>query len=320
MADGWFVEQGIGEHRAIRIVGDRIVAARIEWTDRVAAGWVVEATLASRAAGSARGTAVTDTGEEVLVSALPRQASEGSTIRVEITRASLTDPGRHKRAQGRWSVAPLVTNSLAERLDAQVVRRFPIDGWDDALDEALSASVPFPGGTLLFAPTPAMTTVDIDGDLPPRALALAAVAPLAKALTLFDLAGSIVIDFPTLPAKDDRRAVDAALAVALADWPHERTAMNGFGLVQLVARMERPSLLHLATWQRSRMVWHRLLRRAEALEGAGTMELAIHPALETVASPKDVAALERRAGMRVHIRKAATLALEAPQAQIIANA
>ena len=315
----WLVEEGIGEHRAVRLEGDRIAQARVEWPSRLAAGWVVEARLIARAAGSGRGTALTETGEEILVDRLPREASEGSVLRISVTRAALDGSGRFKRAQGRPSDAPLAHPSLADRLAAKIVRRFPGEGWDELVDEALSGEVAFAGGALLFAPTAAMTTVDIDGALNPRALALAAIPELARALRRFDLGGSIAVDFPTLADKPDRRAVDEALDVALADWAHERTAINGFGLVQLVARLERPSLLHLAAWQRGGVIWRRLLRRAESLQGAGPIELAIHPALESEAASGQLTELERRTGVSVTVRKVATLAPEAPHAQRVAH-
>lgn len=323
MAD-WLVEEGIAEHRAVRLNGDAIVEARIAWPGRLAAGCVVDARLDSRAAGSARGTALVASGEEVLVDRLPMSVSEGASLRLEITRAALDGPGRFKRAQGRPSEGPLGEPSLAERLVAageavQAVRRFPGDGWDSLIDEALSGSVTFRGGALLFAPTPAMTTVDVDGDLPARTLALVAVPTLGKSLRRLDLGGSVAIDFPTLPDKADRRAVDLALGEALGDWAHERTAMNGFGLVQIVSRLERPSLLHLAAWRRTGLVWRRLLRRAEALVGAGSLELTIHPALEHAVAHGHLAELERRAGRRAAVRLDPALALEAPHAQLVAD-
>lgn len=318
MAD-WLVEEGIAEHRAVRIAGDRIVEARVEWPGRLAAGWVVETRLASRSTGSTRGTALAESGEEVLVDRLPKDAREGAPLRIAIARAALEGPGRFKRAQGRPSDAPPGQPPLAERLGASLVRRFPAGDWDDLVDEALAGEVNFPAGALLFAPTPAMTTVDIDGSRPARALALAAIPELAGALRRFDLGGAVAVDFPTLQDKADRRAVDEALGAKLGDWPHERTAMNGFGLIQLVARLERPSLLHLATWQRHALVWRRLLRNAEALEGAGAIELSIHPSLERAIEADHLASLERRTGSHVKLRKAATLAPEVPLAQRVAE-
>lgn len=320
MAD-WLVEEGIAEHRAVRMAGDAIVAARIDWPGRLAAGWVIDARLLGRSAGSPRGTALAENGEEVLVDWLPKDASEGAPLRIAITRTALEGPGRFKRAHGRPSAEALARPTLAERLTAggDVVRRvrtFP-GGWDGLVDEALSAQVDFAGGALLLAPTPAMTTIDIDGNLPPRALALAAVPALASALRRFDLGGSVAIDFPTLADKADRRSVDQALGEALADWPHERTAINGFGLVQIVSRLERASLLHLAAWRPAGLVWRRLLRRAEGLSGGGQIELAVHPALERVANSEDVTALEGRSGKRVVLRIDPALAFEAPHAQLI---
>lgn len=320
--DEWLVEEGVAEHRAVTFKAGRIAAARVEWPGSVAAGWVVDARLASRTAGSSRGTAITASGEEILVDRLPRVASEGTTIRLAIVRAAIIGPGRLKRAQGRPTEANLAQPTLAEQLRStgaavRVVRRFEGHDWDELIDEALAAETQFPGGTLLFAPTAAMTAVDIDGDLTPEALASAAVPAIAAALPRFDLAGSIAVDFPTLPAKEARRRVDGALEQALAAWPHERTAMNGFGLVQLVARLERPSLLHLASWQRAGLVWRRLLRRAEGLEGPGSIQLAISPRLEPAIPPAHIAELERRSGKRVEVNTVATLALDAPHAQLV---
>lgn len=320
----WLVEDGIAEQRAVRIVAERIAETRTFWPGELAAGWVLEAKLAHRAAGSARGTALTEDGHEILVSGLHREAREGAAIRLEITRPALAGPGRLKRAQARPSTAPLGTPDLFSQLELRgervsTVRRFPGSEWDELVGEALSASIDFPGGTLLFAPTPAMLTIDIDGTLAPRALALAAVTPIAEGLQRFGAGGSVAIDFPTLTAKDDRRAVDAALGEALAGWPHERTAINGFGLVQLVARLERPSLLHRAQWQRRGLVWRRLLRRAESVTGPGILELTVSPALAEMARPEDIAALERRSGTRVCLNVVANQALEAPHAQMIAH-
>lgn len=320
----WLVEEGIAEHRAVRMAGDAIVAARIDWPGRLTAGWVIEAKLTSKTAGGVRGTALATSGEEVLVDRLPRDANEGAPLKIVITRAALGGVGRYKRAQGRPTDAGLARPTLAERLSAggesvRVVRRFPGSDWDALIDEALAATVVFAGGALLLAPTPAMTTVDIDGELSPRALALAAVPALAATLNRFDLGGSVAVDFPTLADKADRRVVDAALGEVLSDWPHERTAMNGFGLVQLVSRLERPSLLHLANRHRAELVWRRLLRRAEGLDGAGHIELTINSSLERLAEPDYLAALEKRAGRRVALRIDPGLALDAPHAQLVGN-
>lgn len=319
----WYVEEGIGEHRAVQLDGDRIVAARIDWPGELAAGLVEDAILTSRTSGSRRGTARFSNGEEALVDKLPTAASEGAPIRLEVTRPAIGERGRRKLARAKLSDAPCrPAPTLAEKLrgeghEVHVIHQFPGGDSDELLAEAFEAEVPFPGGSLQFSPTPAMVLIDVDGTLAPKALALAAVLPLAQALRRFDLGGSIGIDFPTLSDKADRRAVDEALARALAEWPHERTAMNGFGFVQLVARLERPSLLHRAAFQRAGLAARALLRRAERLQGAGAILLSGHPALEAQLKPEWLGELGRRSGRDVRWDANPTLAIAAAQAQLV---
>ena len=47
----WYVEEGIGEHRAILLDGDRIVAARVDWPGELTVGLVEDAILVARAMG-----------------------------------------------------------------------------------------------------------------------------------------------------------------------------------------------------------------------------------------------------------------------------
>lgn len=321
MAD-WLVEEGIGEHRAIRVDANRIVAARIAWPDELAAGLIDDAVLVSRTSGSSRGTARFASGEEAVVDRLPRSASEGAPIRLEVIRPAIGEAGRSKLARARPAAAGRVrAPSLAERLveeghAVRLVHAFTHE-WDEVMAEAFASQVPFAGGTLVFSPTPAMLLVDVDGARDPRGLALAAVPPLAEALLRFDIGGSVGVDFPTLAAKADRRAVDEALEQALRGWPHERTAMNGFGFVQLVARLARPSLLHRAAFHRAAAAARLLLRRGERLAGAGAIELAGHPSIEAHLSPDLLAELARRSGREVRWRTDPGLAVEAPYAQLV---
>jgi hypothetical protein len=318
----WLVEEGIAEHRAIRLNGEEIAEARAHWPGELSAGTVADAVLVSRVTGSSRGTARFHGGNEALVDRLPASAAEGSPIRLEVIRPAIAEQGRLKRARARPTTRPATTPTLAEQLrdeghDVRTVRRFPAGDWDELMAEAFAAEMHFPEGALQFSPTPAMLLIDIDGTLSPRLLALAAVPSLAAALRRFDLGGSIGVDFPTLPAKGDRKAVDDALSEALTGWPHERTAMNGFGFVQIVARLQGPSLLHRAAFRRAATAARLLLRRAEALEGAGAILLAGHPALEPELTPDILAELARRSGREVRWELRGTLAIEAPQAQLV---
>lgn len=303
-----------------------MLAARLRRPGEPRAGDIVAARLVTRRGGSRRGVALLDNGIEALVDRLPPSATEGVSGAVRIVRAPIAERGRLKRAQARWLDEPAAPDDgpgdqvfdVPVSGRAQRVRGFAPGLWEEVWHAASSGTLEFPGGAILCSVTPAMTVIDIDGDAHPRELALAAIPAIARAVHLFELGGSIGIDFPTLAAKADRRAIDDALETALADWPHERTAMNGFGFVQIVARLEGPSLLHRFASSRTAMCARAALRAAERAPGAGTTRLTVHPALQAKLKPAWLDELRRRTGRQVEIATDPGLALETPQAQITA--
>jgi hypothetical protein len=152
-------------------------------------------------------------------------------------------------------------------------------GWNDLLDEARSCRVEFAGGSLGIFATPAMTLIDVDGHLPPDELALLGASAAARAIRRLDLGGSIGIDLPTSASKAARQAAAGAIDAALPE-PFERTAVNGFGFVQIVRPRRRASLIELAQ-ERAEFEARALLRRA-AFERAGAKLLVAQSAVAAV--------------------------------------
>lgn len=324
----WLVEEGIAEHRAILVEGGQILAARVDWLDPVRPGMIAEARLVAKAAGARRGTARLADGSDVLVDDLPREITEGATLRLRITRGRIAERGRCKLPQARpapvgaeLAEGPTLATALRGQQAVRLCRpgdgRFEAAGWSELVEEALEGTVAFVGGSLLVCPTPAMTVIDIDGPLPPRALALAAVAPLASALRRLDIGGPVGIDFPTLADRKDRQAVDIALADALVGWPGERTAMNGFGFVQLVSRLERPSLPALYQRFPGRVAASTIERLALAHQGGGELVLHANPALRQALPASFAPELERRLGRGWRWHWDEALALQSPFVQSI---
>jgi ribonuclease G len=157
-----------------------------------------------------------------------------------------------------------------------------------------------------------MTLFDVDGDLAPAELATAGAAAAALAIRRFGIAGSIGIDLPTLADRIDRQAAAAALDAVLPQ-PFERTAVNGFGFLQVVRRRDRASIPEIVQGDPVGASARALLRRAELTSGIGTRTLHANPAViaRIEANPAWLELLARRTGAPVALRAEAGLAISA---------
>ena len=248
----WLYEAGIGEARAALVQDDRIIEAAIEREDDSAlkVGLVARARLVELLPG--RRGRVTLEGGDALINHLPPGITQGASLIVEIVREALPESGRAKLAKAVPSDStPCPAPTLYDRLVATGLpvlspRAHEPDaleaaGWSELLDEAMSGEIVFPLGALRLSPTPAMTLFDVDGAPPLDALAIAAAHAVARAIRRHGIGGSIGIDFPTIAGKAQRSAVATAIDESLPP-PFERTAMNGFGFLQIVRPRSRASI------------------------------------------------------------------------------
>ena len=303
----WLVERGIGETRAMLLEDGEIVEARIELDGTIPAGSVIGARL-TRIGTNGRNAAAVADGTEYLLSRGAAAIAEGATLNIEVTREEIPGSEPWKRPLARVSerqAEPIA--SLAERLHSTELA-FPASrdllgdaGWEDVLEQARSGIVRFAGGELRICPTPAMTLIDVDGSLAPNELAVLGASEAARAIRRLEIGGSIGIDLPTVGSKAIRQAAAGAIDAALPQ-PFERTAVNGFGFVQIVRPRRRASLLELAQ-DRARFEARAFLRRA-ALDKAGPKRLVACPAVIAVLEgrPDWIEALSKQAGGAIGLR------------------
>lgn len=303
----WLIEQGIGETRAALVDDGEILETRVRRDGVVPAGAILDAKLI----GVAPRVTVEAAGETFLLPHGVSGVSEGRTLLVEVTREAIGGAEAWKRGLARLTIeAPRPAPPLAEGREGR------IEGWDDLLEEARSGIVPFSGGELRIEPTAAMTMIDVDGWLAPPQLAQMAAWAAARAIRRLDIGGSIGIDLPTISGKAERQQVAAAIDAALPQ-PYERTAVNGFGFVQIVRPRRRASLVELAQ-DRASFEARALLRRA-AFEGPGGQRLVAAPAVVDVLQrhPEWLDALARQVGGAVELRAKASLPMSGGYAEIL---
>jgi hypothetical protein len=297
----WLTEAGIGEVRTVLVDDGQIIEARIAREGIIPAGTILAARLVS---GGRNAIARAGTQEYLLPKGAPG-VNEGALLNIEVTREALAGAEPWKRPLARLSdepprsASPQQARSLAfpaasDELEAA--------GWSDLVDEARSGMVYFPGGALRISATPAMTLIDVDGTLELEPLALAGAAAAAAAIRRLDIGGSIGIDLPTIGGKAARQAVAEAVDAILPQ-PFERTAVNGFGFLQIVRPRRRASLVELA-FDRASFEARALLRRAARETGA----------IRLVAHPRVIAAIDAQPGwidrLCGHIGGTATLRAE----------
>jgi len=313
----WLIERGIGETRFALVQDGQIIEARIQLEGDVPAGSVVKGRLVNVGAEGRNAVAVAEGGVEYL---LPRGApgvTQGATISLEVTRSAIPglEPWKRPVARMTEKVAQIPPPTNGRELTFLAPSdELALAGWDDLVDEARTGIVTFAGGELRISPTPAMTLIDVDGYLPPFELAILAAAEAAKAIRRLDIGGSIGIDLPTVQGKAERQAVGDAID-SLLPKPFERTAVNGFGFVQIVRPRARASLVELAQ-DRAAFEARTLLRRV-ATEPAGAKRLVCHPALISVLekSPEWLGQLSRQAGGVISLRADATLPMSGGYAE-----
>ena len=296
------IEHGIGETRWALVEAGRIVEARIFREGVIPAGAVLEARLKS----AGHNAVATVQKKEYLLPEGAPAVTEGAKLNIEVTREDLGGIEPWKRPLARATAkSPLEAAPSPGREAAP--RELDDAGWPDLIEEARSGLISFPGGALRVSLTPAMTLIDVDGQLPPADLAIAGARAAALSIRRHGIGGSIGIDLPTARSRVARLSAAAAIDEFLPR-PFERTAVNGFGFVQIIRPRRHSSLFEIGA-DRASFEARALLRQASREVGA--VRLAGHPAvIEQISRhPQWLERLSRITGGQLTLRADPLLAI-----------
>lgn len=322
----WLYEAGIGENRAALIEGGRILEMQIERDADVGprVGSVLPARLTRKVDGSGRGAVTLEGGIAAQLQPVPPGLTEGASLTVEVIREALREGAETKPVRVRAAAdhaelhegpdlrARLAATGLQVRTLGPESDLLEEHGWFEALEAATRGIVASPDVLLRIALTPAMTLIDVDGMGSAAQVALAGARASGEAIRRFGITGSIGIDLPTMTDKAGRQAAAAAMDAALPQ-PFERTAVNGFGFLQIVRRRERASLIETVQADPALTAALALLRQAQRAAGHGACAIHAHPiVIGRIAARADwIDALARALGTQVSLQLDERLAISA---------
>ena len=317
----WLIERGIGETRAALVEDGEIIEARIGLDGIVPAGSVVAARLANVGNNGRNAIAIGEGGIEYLLPKGAGKLTQGATLIVEVTRETIPgrEPWKHPLAR-ITDRTPQISQPMGLASETrELTFPSPTDdleraGWNDLIDQARTGVIAFAGGELRITAAPAMTLIDVDGYLSPEELSILGASEAARAIRRLDIGGSIGIDLPTVTGKAARQAASAAIDHLLPQ-PFERTAVNGFGFIQIVRPRPRASLIELA--QEASGFEARALLRRTALEEPGPKRLVVHPKIAELLQrkPQWIEALGSQVGGSVELRPEPSIAIYAGYAE-----
>ena len=292
-----------GERRAALTHNGKIVEIHIQRD----AAWL----LGERGAGridrrTPSGTyVVSDNGSELLLRSKTGDP-DGTRVTFQIIREAIAEPGRVKPAEimlhdigaGRPSQKDDLWDARLLLLGDTAVTASVVDGFDIAfagqsqLGEAMVS----------FQRTKAGLVFDVDGIGSPFDVNRIAATEIARLLRLYQIGAMVMIDFVSMESKQQRTQIAEIFdAAAVPDpRPFERTAINGYGMMQVVRARPRPSVLDLlfgtriaALSDETQALW--LLRDVARSSGFGLRTITARPDVATLLDSQKWAAWRAQA-------------------------
>lgn len=191
---------------------------------------------------------IADDGSELLLRS-KIGVPEGAHVLFEVTREAMAEPGRNKPPE------ILLRDHLPDPLPGKEVL------WDarlaslgqpvtkgstaECFDLAIAGQSQLGDATVSFQRTKAGLVFDVDGIGDAFAINRIAAAEIARILRLYQVGAMVMIDFVSMESKAQRTQIAEIFDASSAEdsRPFERTAVNGYGMMQVVRARPRPSVL-----------------------------------------------------------------------------
>jgi hypothetical protein len=218
---------------------------------------------------------------------------EGARIMFQVTREAIAEPGRNKPPEIMLrdsAPAPFMDkDALWEARLASLGQSCSNTPIAEGFDVAIAGQSQLGDVTISFQRTKAGLVFDIDGIGDACAINMIAATEIARLLRLYQVGAMVLIDFVSMESKAQRTQIAEAFdAASLADArPFERTAINGYGMMQVVRARPRPSVLDqlfgtriAALSDETQAYW--LLRAVAQSMGFGTRTVTARPEVATL--------------------------------------
>lgn len=279
-----------GERRAALVENGNIVEIHIQRD----ASWVLGETGAGRIDRKTPSGAyvIAEDDSEVLLRSIISDP-EGTRVTFEVTREAIAEPGRIKPAEillrdsgcVQASQKDALWDARLAALDQPVITASIAEGFDIAM----SGQSQLDSVTVSFQRTKAGLVFDVDGVGHAFDINRVAATEIARLLRLYRIGAMVMVDFVSMESKAQRTQIAEIFdAASIADGrPFERTAINGYGMMQVLRARPRPSVLdHLfgtriaALSDETQAYW--LLRAVAQSSGFGARTVTARPDVATL--------------------------------------
>ena len=279
-----------GERRAARVENGNIVEIHIQRDALWALGETGTGRIDRKTPSGAY--VVTDDGHELLLRSKISDP-EGTRVTFEVTREAIAEPGRIKPTEillrDSGALPSLPKDALWDARLTSFAQPVISASIADGFDVALSGQSKLGSVIISFQRTKAGLAFDVDGIGSAFDINQVAAAEIARLLRLYQVGAMVMIDFVSMEPKAQRTQIAEIFdAASRSDArPFERTAINGYGFMQVVRARPRPSVLdHLfgtriaALSDETQAYW--LLRAVAQSSGFGARTVTALPDVATL--------------------------------------